>query len=158
MQKLYLLLSYYEAVWKLMLDVHNGYKFKHGKIETNWTCSCTISLVHLDTQDFFSFTMNVFHFPFSFLVHILMFCFTWLYYFHIYYCQQNLLNIFKIQKECCRKPVQKSERCHNCKDLQQSVDVFCGFLFRISICIYYLHHILCWTFTGNLLHILQNVE
>ena len=21
-------------------------KFKHGKIETNWTCSCTISLVH----------------------------------------------------------------------------------------------------------------
>ena len=48
-------------------------KFKHGKIETNWTCSCAISLVHLDTQDFFSFTMNVFHFPFSFLVYLLMF-------------------------------------------------------------------------------------
>ena len=50
-------------------------KFKHGKIKTNWTCSCTISLVHLDTQDFFSFTMNVFHFPFSFLVYLLMFFF-----------------------------------------------------------------------------------
>ena len=59
-------------------------------IETNWTYSCTISLVHLDTQDFFSFTMNVFHSPFSFLVYLLVFCFTWLYYFHIY-CRQNLL-------------------------------------------------------------------
>ena len=69
-------------------------KFKHGKIETNWTYSCTISLVHLDTQDFFSFTMNVFHFPFSFLVYLLMFFFP-MYYFHIY-CQQNLQKFSKI--------------------------------------------------------------
>ena len=34
----------------------------------------TISLVHLDIlKDFLSFTMNVFHFPFSFLVYLLMF-------------------------------------------------------------------------------------
>ena len=50
-------------------------KFKHGKIETNGTCSCKISLVHLDTRVFFSFTINVFHFPFSFLVYLLMFFF-----------------------------------------------------------------------------------
>ena len=88
----------YSRDWRFLYQAwwDNGYKFKHGKIETNWTYSCTISLVHLNTQDFFSFIMNVFHFPFSFLVYLLMFCFTWLYYFHIY-CQQKILpKIFKM--------------------------------------------------------------
>ena len=58
--------SQYSRGWRFLYQAwwDYGYKFKHGKIETNWTCSCKISLVHLDTQDFFSYTMNVFHFLF----------------------------------------------------------------------------------------------
>ena len=61
-------------------------------------------------------------------------------------------------KECFREPVQKSERCHNWKGLQQSVDIYCRSLSKISVWIYCLHHILCCTVTGNLWHISQNVE
>ena len=60
----------FQAWWDNVL-----YKFKHCKIETNCTCSWNnIFIVHLDIlKDFLSFTMNVFHFPFSFLVYLLMF-------------------------------------------------------------------------------------
>ena len=42
-------------------------KFKHGKIETNGTCSCKISLVHLDTRVFFLLQLMSFIFLFLFL-------------------------------------------------------------------------------------------
>ena len=41
-------------------------KFKHCKIETNQTCSCTISLVHLDTQQLFIFYNECLSFSFFF--------------------------------------------------------------------------------------------
>ena len=121
------------------------FKFKHGKIEANWTCSCTISLVHLDTQDFFSFTMNVFHFPFSFLVYLLMFFFPCIIFiftvnkictnfpkFHFFSLksEKQVLTTQKFhllkkslkerkiqQKVCFRKPAQKRKRHHNRKGL-----------------------------------------
>ena len=48
-----------------------------------------IFFVHLETKDFFSFSMNVFYFPFSFLVCLFMSFYVLFLYFNLYCFQSN---------------------------------------------------------------------